>query len=417
MTEVGMIPEDWEYALFKDIFTFYPTNTYARDFMNDSEGEVFNVHYGDILVRYGSILDFEKIQVPFLNADSTNWSNRALLKDGDIIIADTAEDETCGKLTEVYGLREKKAVSGLHTMLCRPKEDLFVPKFLGYFMNGAFYHNQLLPLMVGTKVTSVSKSAILDTWILIPPKEIQQHIADALTDIDRLIEPINAEIEKKRQIKEGAMQALLTGKKRLSGFTGEWVDRSLSEVGKFVSGNGFPLAYQGNKSEKYPFFKVSDFNNVGNELHMHIANNYISEDVAKILSCNIIPTNSIIFAKIGAAIMLERKRICSQPSCIDNNMMSLQLYSSFDTDFVLYVLRTIQFSQYVSATALPSLGGKTLGKIVVHIPEDKKEQYAIAHILTDMDAEIYALEAERDKYTLIKQGMMQELLTGKTRLV
>ncbi len=97
--------------------------------------------------------------------------------------------------------------------------------------------------------------------------------------------------------------------------------------------------------------------------------------------------------------------------------MSLQLYSSFDTDFVLYVLRTIQFSQYVSATALPSLGGKTLGKIVVHIPEDKKEQYAIAHILTDMDAEIYALEAERDKYTLIKQGMMQELLTGKTRLV
>lgn len=214
-SELGLIPEDWEVKSLGEIFEFRPNNTFTRDCLNDSKGEYQNVHYGDVLIKYPSILDCSKESIPFINEGINVKFSKYGIKEGDIIIADTAEDETVGKAVEIYNLGNRKLVSGLHTFLCRKITDDFAPRWLGYFMNQAIFHNQLLPFITGTKVSAVSRSAIQNVKVLIPSKEEQTAIASVLSSMDKEIETLNTKLEKYRNLKTAMMQQLLTGKIRL----------------------------------------------------------------------------------------------------------------------------------------------------------------------------------------------------------
>lgn len=188
MTEVGVIPEDWEVKEFNETFSVIPNNSLSRDYLNTHAGEYHDIHYGDVLIRYGALLDAGNTEIPFINKAITDkWVNRRIVTEGDIIMADTAEDNTVGKCSEVINVNHKKIVSGLHTFWLHPNEGLFEKGFLGYFMNHSLYHNQLLPLIHGTKVSSVSKNEILGTRVLVPLKNEQTAIATALSDVDSLI--------------------------------------------------------------------------------------------------------------------------------------------------------------------------------------------------------------------------------------
>ena len=158
-------------------------------------------------------------------------------------------------------------------------------------------------------------------------------------------------------------------------------------------------------------------NNEGNSTFMINSNNWVSQTVRKEIGANTFPRHSIVFAKIGAAIFLERKKVLSQESCIDNNMMGFVL----DEDvayykFIHYLFLHIQLGKLVSTTALPFLNGREIAGLEYGIPK-LEEQRAIATVLIDMDAEIAALEQRCGKTRDLKQGMMQELLTGRIRLV
>lgn len=214
-SELGLIPEDWEVKSLGEIFEFRPNNTFTRDCLNDSKGKYQNVHYGDVLIKYPSILDCSKETIPFINEGINVKFSKYGIVEGDIIIADTAEDETVGKVVEVFNLGEKKIVSGLHTFLCRKITDDFAPKWLGYFMNQAIFHNQLLPFITGTKVSAISRTAIQNVKVLIPSKEEQTAIANVLSSMDKEIETLNTKLEKYRNLKTAMMQQLLTGKIRL----------------------------------------------------------------------------------------------------------------------------------------------------------------------------------------------------------
>ena len=215
MTELGEIPEDWEVKTLSEIFEFKPNNTFTRDCLNDSKGEYQNIHYGDVLIKYSSILDCSKESIPFIKEGINVKFSKYGIMEGDIIIADTAEDETVGKSVEIYNLGEKKIVSGLHTFLCRRITDDFAPKWLGYFMNQSIFHNQLLPFITGTKVSAISRTAIQNVKVLIPSKEEQTAIANVLSSMDKEIETLNTKLEKYRNLKTAMMQQLLTGKIRL----------------------------------------------------------------------------------------------------------------------------------------------------------------------------------------------------------
>ena len=199
MTEVGVIPEDWKVKEFNETFSVIPNNSLSRDYLNTQAGEYHDIHYGDVLIKYGALLDAGNTEIPFINKAITDkWVNRRIVTEGDIIMADTAEDNTVGKCSEVINVNHKKIVSGLHTFWLHPNEGLFEKGFLGYFMNHSLYHNQLLPLIHGTKVSSVSKNEILGTRVLVPLKNEQTAIATALSDVDSLISALTKKIEKKK---------------------------------------------------------------------------------------------------------------------------------------------------------------------------------------------------------------------------
>ena len=159
----------WESITLSDALRPLKTSPFTRDELNYIGGQYQNVHYGDILVSFPSVVDAEKDGLPYVSDSAEGRCSRCtLLQNGDIIITDTAEDEAVGKAIEIQGITDQKVVSGLHTMAFRPQEGLFAPGFLGYFLNSSVYHNQLLPLMQGIKVLSISKTAIGDTVIKYP---------------------------------------------------------------------------------------------------------------------------------------------------------------------------------------------------------------------------------------------------------
>ena len=178
----------WEQRKFRDAFDFMQNNALSRAELSSADGDVMNVHYGDILVKYGEVLDVKTDEMTYLlDAAFVNKYQASLLQNGDIIIADAAEDETVGKCSEIAGLTDEKVLSGLHTIPCRSKEN-YAEGYLGYYMNSGSYHDQLLPLIQGTKVSSISKSAIQDTDIMYPKSEAEQkQIGTYFRNLDHLI--------------------------------------------------------------------------------------------------------------------------------------------------------------------------------------------------------------------------------------
>lgn len=166
-TEIGLIPEEWELHKVSDGFSIIGNNTYSRDQLSNN-GLVKNIHYGDILVKYGSVVDLEKENIPYINS-LICVKPKHPLQDGDVIVADTAEDDTVGKASEIIGANGALVEAGLHTIVIRPKEA-YKPKYLGYFINSSAYHNQLLPHIQGIKVSSISKRAVKSTYVLKPQK-------------------------------------------------------------------------------------------------------------------------------------------------------------------------------------------------------------------------------------------------------
>ena len=420
-TEIGLIPDDWEKSSVGELFLHISSNSLSRECLNYEGGIAKNVHYGDVLVKFGEVTDADKDELPYINDNIGLTINpNTLLKSGDIIVADTAEDETAGKATELINVNSD-VVAGLHTIVNRPKSNLFSLRYLGYFFNSSLYHNQLLPHMQGIKVLSLSKRAI-DTTIVIYPKDKQeqQRIAEALSNIDNLISSLSKIIEKKRLIKQGAMQQLLTGKKRLPGFDVEWEEKTLGEIGVTYNGiTGKTKDDFGRGEAKYITF-------------LNILNNPII-DTTILEKVNILPNESQFEVQLGdlffntSSETPEEVGICS---CLNNKVEKVYLNSfcfgfriidkSVLGLFLSYYFRSEQGRSIMSTLAQGStrynLSKDSFRKTSINIPSTIQEQSAIVNILTTMDNEIESLEEERDKYIQLKEGMMQKLLTGQIRL-
>ena len=197
----------WTIRSFDEVFSFLKNNTLPRSEMTTAGGMIRNVHYGDVLIKYGDVLDCNRDQIPFLVSDKQSDDYR-LLEDGDVVIADTAEDEAVGKTVELVGVANKLIESGLHTIACRPTIS-FAPRFLGYYLNSTAYRRQLLPLMQGIKVLSLSKSQLGKTQLLFPPDiNEQKRIAELLTGIDAHIAMAQSHLDKMQSLKTGFLQQL-----------------------------------------------------------------------------------------------------------------------------------------------------------------------------------------------------------------
>lgn len=222
----------WEEKTFWDVFANLTNNTLSRECLNAESGQARNIHYGDVLVKYGVVVDVQRDGVPFVNPDveCKRWD---CLKNGDVVIADTAEDETVGKAVEISNAGSDIVYSGLHTIACRPKEE-FAPGYLGNYINSMSYHDQLRPYMQGIKVASVSKTNIGLTHLLVPSLPEQRKIADLLSAVDAVTAAQQAEVDAWEQRKKGVMQKLFSQEVRFKADDGsdfpEWEEKKLGDV-------------------------------------------------------------------------------------------------------------------------------------------------------------------------------------------
>ena len=201
--------EQWEQKTFDETFLILSNNTLSRAELNYENGNYKNIHYGDVLIKFSTFIDVSSPDVPYINDEnSSSKLDNILLQDGDIIIADTAEDFTVGKATEVENIDGIKVVSGLHTIPCRPKIK-FSPRYIGYYVNSPAYHNQLIPFIQGVKVSSISKTLIKKTFVSFPSLSEQTKIADFLSCLDKKIETQNKIISKYETLIKGISNILI----------------------------------------------------------------------------------------------------------------------------------------------------------------------------------------------------------------
>lgn len=201
--------DTWEQRKFGDSFSFpVSTNSLSRAMLNYDAGEVKNVHYGDVLIRYPSILDIRREEIPFITNGTLEKYKANILVNGDLIFADAAEDETVGKAVEIHGIIDEYIVSGLHTIVARanqPKAEYF----LGYYINSDNYHRQLLRLIQGSKVSAISKGNLQKTEVTFPTDyEEQRKIGSFFKQLDDTIALHQRELDSLKEMKKSLLQQM-----------------------------------------------------------------------------------------------------------------------------------------------------------------------------------------------------------------
>lgn len=422
-TEIGDIPADWKLQTFVETFRVLSNNTLSRADLNNRGGLVRNVHYGDILTRFREVLNCKTDDIPYINDISLLASSTQLLQDGDIIIADTAEDDTVGKVTEVYNLGDSRMVAGLHTIPCRVKKGDFASGWLGYYMNSHMYHDQIIPFITGIKVSAVSKSAIAETLIAMPPRNEQVAIVETLLEIDSLIMDIKRTLKKLYDFKKALLQAMFPkiGKTepevRIPGFTDAWEQRKLSDIYALI-GNAFVGTATPYYVEQGHFYLES--NNIKDGQINHNSEIFINDEFYEKQKDKWLHTGDMVMVQSGHV-----GHTAVIPEELDNSAAhALIMFRNPKEKIEPYFLNY----QYQTNKSKKKIEGITMGNTIKHIlASDMQEfivdlpkydeQKQIGDYFRNVDYFITLHQCKLEKYENIKQGMMSELLTGKIRLV
>ena len=279
--------------------------------------------------------------------------------------------------------------------------------------------NQVFGTSAGSTVGTYTITNAKVTQIPLPPLPEQRAIAAALSDVDGYIAALERLIAKKRNIKQGAMQELLTGKRRLPGFRGEWIETTLGRIGEFSKGRGVSKAEA--HSGKIPCIRYGEIYTIHNDF-VKVFYSHISPAVAA-SSCQL-SCGDLLFAGSGETKEEIGKCVAFVSNCeayAGGDTIILTPFDNYDSLFLGYYLNSRKIVEQKASRgqgdAIVHIHIQSLSEIEVRLPATHEEQSAIAAILCDMDSEIDALTAKLNKVRNIKQGMMQELLTGRIRLV
>jgi len=408
--EDGTEYPEWSNKSFANAFAPLNNNTFSRDMLSEN-GTVLNIHYGDILVKFGEVCDIKTADIPKVNAD-IETSKYDELQDGDIILADTAEDETVGKAIEIYRVGASKVISGLHTMACRPN-DKYATKYMGYYINSPTYHNQLLPFMQGIKVTSIGRKNIADTVIYYPSDlEEQQKIANFLSTVDEVIAQSEAEVQNLEQQKKAAMQKIFSQEVRFKREDGseypEWEEKSLSDISEFITKGTTPKKYSENGCVN--FVQINSI--VDGAINTDKCLRIDEETHNGFLSRSVLFENDILCSIAGAlgVIAIVNKDVL--PANTNQALAIIRLNEGSNHRYIAFALSSYVMEKYIkqckTVGAQPNLSLAQIRDMVVPFP-CLKEQQKIADLLSAYDEAIRYAKQELEHWKQLKKGLLQQM--------
>ena len=405
-SELGHIPAEWEVKSLGELWDDFRTGPFgsalhAQDYVTGGTPLINPMHIQDGRICPTSDMSVDKVTEQRL-------SIYRLSKD-DIIIGRRGE---MGRAALV-GEEEAGWLCGTGCFFLRMK-DVMSPDFVTRYLRTSTCISVLEGEAVGTTLVNLNQTILGRVNVPVPPLPEQRKIAAALSDVDEMIAALEKLIEKKRKIKTGAMQRLLTGKTRLPGFKGAWVEKRLGDYSTMFAGgtpsSKVPNYYGG----EIPWVSISDISVAGKYLGK--TENTITEEGLKNSSAKWYPPNALLFAMYASI-----GKCCIARESVTSSQAILGIYDlrEFDLDFLYYTLshRNEEFLAMGQTGTQANLSKEIVANIIIRIPPTLAEQKAIAKVLGDMDEEIAAQEAELAKTRQLKQGMMQELLTGRVRLV
>ena len=401
-TEIGVIPEDWEDKKLGDVGKDCMCKRIFADQTSDT-GEI----------------PFFKIGTFGKEADA--YISRELYEDfkrrfsypqrGDVLISAAG---TLGR-SVVFDGKDSYFQDSNIVWLDIDKEQLCNEYLYHYYKVIQWASSE------GSTIARLYNGIICNTYIAVPDVEEQKKIATVLSEVDELISLMEKQLSKKKAIKQGAMQELLTGKKRLPGFSGDWQKFNLMKHSKIKA----RIGWQGLKKSEYLdsgyalLVTGTDFadGKVQWDSCHYVARDRYEQDR------NIqIQNNDILITKDGSLGKAALVQGLSKPATLNSGIFVIRpLKNAYDPVFVYHILSSFVFKDFLDKLSAGStiihLYQKDVGKFEFLLPPAIEEQKAIAAVLSEMDADIAALEEKLAKYRQVKQGMMQQLLTGKIRLV
>lgn len=376
-------------------------NTLSRAELNDEFGAAQSIHYGDVLIKYDEVLDVSKESLSYIEKQSiADKFKTSYLQNGDVIIADTAEDETVGKCTEIEGLTNQKVISGLHTMPVRSNRK-FASGFLGFYLNSTAYHDQLKPLMQGIKVTSISKGTMQDTVVKFPlDLKEQEQIGIYFSGIDHLIT-----LHQKKCFEW-----------KMSGFSSvsiSWEQRKLGDMASsFEYGlNAAAKDYDGENK----YIRITD---IDDNTHEFLTEALTSPDIElagaekyKLME------GDILFARTGASV---------GKSYIYKGSDGLVYYAGFlirarireeyDAQFVFQNTLTDKYNKYIAVTSQrsgqPGVNAQEYSEFKIRVPK-KEEQTKIGAYFRNLDNLITLHQRKLELLKRLRNSLVNRCFIGE----
>lgn len=407
-TEIGKIPEEWKmYSIGKDC------SVKARiGWQGLTTSEYLQTgHYG--LITSTDLIE-GKVNwdtCVFVSEERYKQDTNIIVKNGDVLVS---KDGTIGKVAVVSNLQYPTTLNS-GVFVIRTKNEKITQEGLGLVFISPYFKDFIKRLTAGSTIVHLYQKDIVNFTFPIPTLPEQHRIASALTSIDNLISSLGKLIEKKKNIKQGTMQQLLTGKTRLKGFTEPWVEKKLGDVAVNYTG----LTYSPMNVKSYGTLVLRS-SNIQKGILVFNDNVFVDMDIP---SRAIAKKNDLLICvRNGSKALIGKSAVITDyaDGMAFGAFMTILHANDIQQGFLNYLWQADYIQQQVKdnmGATINQITNADIEQFKIVVPHSLKEQQAIATILTKMDNEITALEAKKAKYEAIKQGMMQQLLTGKIRLI
>lgn len=414
--KLGCLPVDWDAVRLGKDFDFFPTATYSRSQLSDSESCLY-IHYGDIHTRFERFIDLDKDYLPSVSCDMAR--KYTPINEGDLIISDASEDyEGVGKAVEIVNVNDKKIIAGLHTLHLRVKNDEFIKGFKGYILNQVKVRNSILRISTGIKVYSISKSQLKKIFLPKPPKNEQIEITKILNLVDEAITATQNSINKAERLKKSLMQNLLTGKLKLDG---TW--RKENEFYKDEKCGNVPIGWKirnikeltKNLDSKRKPIKEIDRKNIQGEYPY-----YGAAGIIDYINDYIFDGKYILFGEDGENLLsrrLPQAFIVNGKFWVNNHAHILEVFEDLiEINFLCLQLESKDYRSIIYGSAQPKINKSDLNKIRILVPDEVSEQKVISNKLCEIENIVKLKQSKIEILEKLKKSLMQNLLTGRVRV-